>query len=59
MRDLSKMTEQEKIAVLARREYMRQWRKKNPTKQKEYTERYFAKLAAANQKKAEEQKETV
>ena len=59
MRDLSKMTEQEKKAVLARREYMRQWRKKNPTKQKEYTERYFAKLAAANQKKAEEQKETV
>ena len=59
MKDLSKMTEQEKKAVLARREYMKQWRKKNPTKQKEYTERYFAKLAAADQKKAEEQKETV
>ena len=59
MRDLSKMTEQEKKAVLARREYMRQWRKKNPTKQKEYTERYFAKLADKKKKKAEEQKETV
>ena len=28
MKDLSKMTEQEKKAVLARREYMKQWRKR-------------------------------
>lgn len=53
MKDTSKLTEQEKNIVLARREYMKQWRQKNPHKQKEYTDRYFAKLAAEGQKKAE------
>ena len=52
MEDTSKLTEQEKAIVLARREYMKQWRQKNPHKQKEYTDRYFAKLATANQGKA-------
>jgi hypothetical protein len=52
MKDIKQLTEQEKAIVLARREYMRQWRKKNPKKQKEYTDRYFAKLAAAAKEKA-------
>ncbi len=52
MKDLSKLSDMEKAVILARREYMRKWRKNNPQKQKEYTDRYFAKLAAANQKKA-------
>lgn len=54
MKDVNHLTEQEKAIVLAKREYMRQWRKKNPQKQKEYTDRYFAKLAAADQKKTKE-----
>lgn len=52
MKDIKQLTEQEKVIVLARREYMRQWRKKNPKKQKEYTDRYFAKLATAAKEKA-------
>lgn len=43
MKDLSKLSDTEKSVILARREYMRQWRKNNPQKQKEYTERFFAK----------------
>ena len=44
MKDLEKLTDEEKKAIIARREYMRQWRKKNPLKQKEYSTRFFAKL---------------
>lgn len=51
MKDISKLIEQEKAIILARREYMRQWRQKNPHKQKEYNDRYFAKLAAADREK--------
>ncbi len=43
MKDLSKLSDTEKSVILARREYMRQWRKNNPQKQKEYEERFFAK----------------
>lgn len=50
-KDVNKLTEQEKAIILARREYMRQWRQKNPHKQKEYTDRYFAKLAAVDSEK--------
>lgn len=53
MKDVEMLSEKEKAIVLARREYMKQWRKNNPKKQKEYTDRYFAKLAAVNQKKAD------
>ena len=43
MKDLSKLPEAERAVILARREYMRKWRKKNPEKQKEYAERFFTK----------------
>lgn len=45
MKDLSKMTDEEKAVVLAKREYMRKWRKSNPTKQQEYNNRFFSKKA--------------
>lgn len=44
MKDMSKLTPEEKAVVLARREYQRKWREKNPTKQKEYSDRFFSKL---------------
>ena len=45
MKNLAVLTEKEKAVIIARREYMKDWRKRNPTKQKEYSDRYFAKLA--------------
>ena len=49
MKDLSKLSEAEKAITLARREYMRKWRAKNPTKQKEYNDRFFSKQAQNEQ----------
>lgn len=46
MKDITKMTNEEKAVVLAKREYMRRWREANPTKQKEYNKRFFTKKAA-------------
>lgn len=53
MKNLAVLTEKEKAVIVARRAYMKQWRQKNPHKQKEYTDRYFGKLAAANQEKTD------
>lgn len=46
MKDISKLTDEEKAVVLAKREYMRNWRKSNPDKQREYSDRFFSKKAA-------------
>ncbi len=46
MKDISKLTDEEKAVVLAKREYMRRWRENNPNKQLEYSNRFFSKKAA-------------
>ncbi len=44
MKELSQ-EELEKLAVEARREYLREWRKKNKEKVAEYQKRYWARKA--------------
>lgn len=61
MKDLSTLTPEEQKATLARREYHRQWRKKNPDKVEQTTKKFYLKQALKMQEQQEEQtkKETV
>jgi len=45
--------EMSKEAKSAKAKYLREWRKKNPTKQQEYNTRYWEKKALAMQTTAE------
>ena len=51
MTDISKLSENEKAVVLAKRAYFRNWRKNNKEKAKAYQQRYW-------EKKAQEQQNT-
>ena len=44
-KNFEKLSEKERALVLARREYARQWKKKNPGKQEEYLRRFYEKQA--------------
>ena len=46
MTDISKLTENERKAIEARREYYRQWRAANKDKVKRNNQRYWEKVAA-------------
>ncbi len=41
MIDLKTVSKEEKMAILARRKYMSEWRKANPEKVKEHQNRYW------------------
>lgn len=43
MIDLKTVSEEERMAILARRKYMSEWRKANPEKVKEHQQRYWSK----------------
>jgi hypothetical protein len=51
--DKCKASINENNAIIARREYMKQWRKKNPDKVKAAQARFFAKKALESQEGAE------
>ena len=45
MIDISALTEEERVAVLAARAYKKEWRAKNRDKIREYNARFYKKLA--------------
>ena len=56
MIDLKTVSEEEKMAILARRKYMSEWRKANPEKVKEHQRRYWSKKAQEEKNKLSESK---
>ena len=56
MIDVSKLSPEERAVVLARREYYRQWKKKNAEKVKATDARFFLKHAEKIAAEAEEEK---
>lgn len=56
MIDVSKLSEEERAVVLARREYYRAWKKKNAEKVKATNARFFMKHAEKLVEKAEQEK---
>ena len=51
MIDVTKLSEEERSVVLARRAYYREWKRKNADKVKDTTTRFFKKLTAEKENK--------
>lgn len=56
MKDLPNLTPEEQKAILARREYYRQWRKKNPDKVERTTKKFYLKQAQKMQEQQAKEK---
>lgn len=59
MKDLEKLTEDEKAVVIARREYYKKWRSENAAKVKANQARFFLKHAAKPTKQTTKDKKAV
>lgn len=57
MIDISKLSEQEKKVVLARREYYRRWKKANADKVRANQERFYLRQAQQQKMKSGEKEE--
>lgn len=56
MQDLSKLSEEERSMILARRAYMKKWRAENKDKVKASNERFYKKLVSEQSAKQTKEK---